>query len=330
MHTRKLGYSDLHLTTMGFGAWAIGGGDWEFGWGPQEDADSISAIHKALDLGINWIDTAAAYGLGHSEEVVGKALQGKRDKVILATKCSLVWEDPKSGNISNRLKAWSVRKEAEDSLRRLNTDVIDLYQIHWPNPDADIEEGWAEIARLIQEGKVRYGGVSNFSVSQLKRIQPIHPVASLQPPYNMFERDFEDELLAYCAEQNIGVVAYSPMASGFLTGKYNREKVMALPKEDWRVTRNRHFQEPELGPNLTAVDKLSRIAERYKRSLGEMAVAWVLRHPEVTSAIVGARRPDQIAQIVPAADWELDSETVDEIEVVLQDRAESLDADVRI
>jgi aryl-alcohol dehydrogenase-like predicted oxidoreductase len=208
--------------------------------------------------------------------------------------------------------------------------VIDLYQIHWPNPDEDIEEGWAEIARLIQEGKVRYGGVSNFSVSQLKRIQPIHPVASLQPPYNMFERNFEGELLAYCAEQNIGVVAYSPMASGFLTGKYNREKVMALPKEDWRVTRNSHFQEPELSANLTAVDKLSRIAERYQRSLGEMAVAWVLRHPEVTSAIVGARRPDQIAQIAPAADWELDSETVDEIEAVLQDRAESLDAEVRI
>jgi aryl-alcohol dehydrogenase-like predicted oxidoreductase len=320
MQTRKLGYTELHLTTVGFGAWAIGGGDWEWGWGPQQDADSESAIHKALDLGLNWIDTAAAYGLGHSEEVVGKAIQGKRDEILIATKCSLVWEDPKTGKISNRLKAWSVRKEAEDSLHRLNTDVIDLYQIHWPNPDADIEEGWAEIARLIQEGKVRYGGVSNFSVSQLKRIQPIHPVASLQPPYNMFEREVEDELLAYCAEQNIGVVAYSPMASGFLTGKYTREKIKEMPSEDWRVNHSSHFQEPELSVNLEAVEKLTKIAKSFEHSLGELSVAWVLRCPQVTSAIVGARRPDQIAQIAPAGDWELDEDTIEEIEGVLQER----------
>jgi aryl-alcohol dehydrogenase-like predicted oxidoreductase len=320
MQTRKLGNTDLHLTTVGFGAWAIGGGHWEFGWGPQEDTDSVNAIHKALNLGLNWIDTAAAYGLGHSEEVVAKAIQGKRDEVIIATKCGLVWEDPQSGKISNRLKAWSVRKEAEDSLRRLQLEAIDLYQIHWPVPDEDIEESWAEIAKLVQEGKVRYAGVSNFSVSQLQRVQPIHPVASLQPPYNMFERGFEEELLDYCREQGIGVVAYSPMASGFLTGKYTREKINAMPQEDWRVSRNSHFQEPELSANLEAVEELTGIARRFERSLGELAVAWTLRHPEVTSAIVGARRPNQIAQIAPAGDWELDEDTIEEIEGVLQER----------
>lgn len=327
MQTRKLGRNtDLHLTTVGFGAWAIGGGHWEFGWGPQEDADSIHAIHKALDLGLNWIDTAAAYGLGHSEEVVAKAIQGKRDEVIIATKCGLVWEDPQPGKISNRLKAWSVRKEAEDSLRRLQVEAIDLYQIHWPVPDEDIEESWAEIAQLVQEGKVRYAGVSNFSVSQLQRVQSIHPIASLQPPYNMFERGFEEELLDYCREQGIGVVAYSPMASGFLTGKYTREKINAMPQEDWRVSRNSHFQEPELSANLEAVEALTRIAGRFERSLGELAVAWTLRLPEVTSAIVGARRPDQIAQIAPAGDWELDVDTIEEIEGVLQERNSIIDS----
>jgi aryl-alcohol dehydrogenase-like predicted oxidoreductase len=320
MQTRKLGFTDLHLTRVGFGAWAIGGGHWEFGWGPQEDADSVKAIHTAIDIGINWIDTAAAYGLGHSEEVVAKAIQGKRESVIIATKCGLVWENPRQGKVSNRLKAWSVRKEAEDSLRRLNVEAIDLYQIHWPVPDEDIEEGWGEISKLVKEGKVRYAGVSNFSVSQLKRVQPIHPVASLQPPYNMFERDFEDDLLEYCREHNIGGVAYSPMASGFLTGKYTREKIKALPKDDWRVSKNDHFQEPELSTNLNAVEKLNKIAAQHQRSLGELAVAWVLRNPEVTSAIVGARRPDQIAQIAPAGDWELDEDTIEEIEGVLKER----------
>lgn len=318
MQTRKLGYTDLYLTTIGFGAWAIGGGDWEWGWGPQDDRDSIAAIHKALDLGINWIDTAAVYGLGHSEEIVGRAIRGRRDQVIIATKCGLVWE-PGARRATNRLKAWSVRQEAENSLRRLGVDVIDLYQIHWPVPDADIEEAWAEIARLIEEGKVRYGGVSNFSVSQLKRVQAIHPVASLQPPYSLLDREVEKELLAYCAANNIGVVAYSPMASGLLTGKYTRERIAAMPPEDWRH-RSRHFREPELSANLALIEKLKVIAERHGRPLGQIAVAWVLRRPEVTSAIVGARNPAQIAEIAPAGDWQLPEEDIREIEALLAER----------
>jgi aryl-alcohol dehydrogenase-like predicted oxidoreductase len=320
MQKRKLGTTDMNLTVIGFGAWAIGGGNWEWGWGPQDDADSTAAIHKALDLGINWIDTAAAYGLGHSEEMIGKALQGKRDQVYLATKCSLVWEDPSSGLISHRLKAWSVRQEIEDSLRRLKTDLIDLYQIHWPIPEEEIEEGWAEIARLVQEGKVRHAGVSNFNLAQLKRVHSIHPVASLQPQYSLLDRQVEADLLDYCQEQGIGVVAYSPMASGLLTGKYDRQRVTALPPEDWRVTRSEHFQEPALSANLEFIEKLEQVARGCGRSLGELAVAWVLRRPEVTAAIVGARRPDQIAQIAPAGDWNLDPGTISEIDALLEER----------
>jgi aryl-alcohol dehydrogenase-like predicted oxidoreductase len=326
MLKRKLGFTDLHLTTLGFGAWAVGGGKWEWGWGPQEDQDSISAIHKALDLGINWIDTAAAYGLGHSEEVVGRALKGRRDQVILATKCSLVWEDPSTGKISDRLKAWSVRQEAENSLRRLGTDVIDLYQIHWPRPDADIEEGWAEIARLVEEGKVRYAGVSNFSVSQIRRVQAIHPVASLQPPYSMLDREVETDLLGYCAQNEIGVIAYSPMASGLLTGKYTPEKIAQLPPEDWRASRSDHFQEPELSANLTLVAGLQALAERRGHRVGELAVAWVLRRPEVTAAIVGARNAAQITQLIPAGDWILSADDLHEIDLLLAERDRSLAA----
>lgn len=320
MQTRKLGFSELKLTTIGFGAWAIGGGNWDWGWGPQDDAESISTIHRALDLGINWIDTAAAYGLGHSEEIVARALKGRREQVFLATKCSLVWDTPQDYKVYNRLKAWSVRQECENSLRRLNTEVIDLYQIHWPNPDADIEEGWAEIARLIQEGKVRYAGVSNFSVQQMRRAQAIHPIASLQPEYSMLAREPENELLAYCAENHIGVIAYSPMASGLLTGKYNRQKVAALPPTDWRVTKNEYFREPSLTLNLEMVESLRSIAERNNRSLGELAVAWVLRRPEVTAAIVGARRPDQIAETALAGDWALSDDEQLAIDRILEGR----------
>ncbi len=320
MQTRKLGYSELNLTTVGFGAWAIGGGNWDWGWGPQDDAESISTIHRALDLGINWIDTAAAYGLGHSEEIVARALKGRRDQVFLATKCSLVWDTPQDYKVYNRLKAWSVRRECENSLRRLNTEVIDLYQIHWPNPDADIEEGWTEIARLIDEGKVRYGGVSNFSVQQMRRAQAIHPIASLQPEYSMLAREPENELLAYCAENQIGVIAYSPMASGLLTGKYNRQKVAALPPTDWRVTKNEYFREPSLTLNLEMVELLRPIAERNNHSLGELAVAWVLRRPEVTAAIVGARRPDQIAETAMAGDWTLPDDEQLAIDRILEGR----------
>ena len=304
VQTRKLGYTDLQLTTIGLGTWAIGGGNWQHGWGAQEDGESVAAIRHALDLGINWIDTAAAYGLGHAEEIVGRALKGRRDEVIIATKCGIVWDDPRAGTVYHRLKAWSVRQEAESSLRRLGVDVIDLYQIHWPNPDADVEEAWTEIARLIEEGKVRYGGISNFSAGQIKRAHAIHPVASLQPPYNLLDRNVEQELLSFCAANNIGVVAYSPMASGLLTGKYTQETISALDSRDWR-RRGAHFLEPELTANLALLDGIKSIAKRHGRSPGELAVAWVLRRPEVTSAIVGTRMPAQIAGIVPAAEWTL-------------------------
>lgn len=321
MQKRQLGFSDLKLTTIGFGAWAIGGGNWEWGWGPQQDQDSLATIQKALDLGINWIDTAAAYGLGHSEEIVGQAIRWRRRDLIIATKCGLVWEDPSSGLVINRLKAESVRREAEASLRRLNLDVIDLYQVHWPVPDEDLEEAWSEIALLIEEGKVRYGGLSNANIDQIKRCQSIHPVASLQPPYSMLDRGVEDELLAFCAENNIGVLAYSPMASGLLTGKYTRERVKALPAEDWRLTKDSHFQGLELAANLELVENLRDIAaRRHNRSVGELAVAWVLRRPELTAAIVGFRRPDQIEQIAPASSWQLDEHTIQEINSLLEER----------
>lgn len=319
MQKRKLGFTDMEITTCGFGAWAAGG-QWDWGWGAQDDSESIAAIQKALDLGINWIDTAAAYGLGHSEEVVRKAIHGRRDQIYIATKCGLVWDDSSSGKVSNRLKAWSVRQEAENSLRRLGVDVIDLYQIHWPRPDDDLEEGWAEIARLVEEGKVRYAGTSNFSVEQLWRVQKIHPVASLQPEYSMLERSMEKELLAYCAENQIGVVAYSPMASGLLTGKYTRTTMESIAADDWRRKYSEHFREPALNANFALVEKLEEIARRFDRTPGELAIAWVLRRPEVTAAIVGARRPGQIEQIAPAADWRLPVELIEEIDVLLEER----------
>ncbi len=322
MQTRQLGYSDLHLTTIGLGTWAIGGGDWAFGWGPQDDADSIAAIHRALDLGINWIDTAAVYGLGRSEEVVGRAIADRRDQVIIATKCGRVWQE---GNTtpSGRLKADSVRREAEASLRRLKVEVIDLYQIHWPQPDEDIEEAWGVIADLIRAGKVRYGGVSNFSLAQLERVQPIHPVASLQPPYSMLKRGVEDELLAYCAANKIGVIVYSPMQAGLLTGKFSRERVTSLPGEDWR-TRSEFFQEPQLSANLELVEGLRPVAERSGKTVAQLALAWVLRRPEVTAAIVGARHPGQIEETAPAGDWQLSSAELAQIDALLHQREQQL------
>lgn len=320
MQKRKLGYTDMEITTVGFGAWAVGGGNWEWGWGSQDDTESIAAIQKGLDLGINWIDTAAAYGLGHSEEIVRKAIKGRRDQVYIATKCGLVWDDPNNGTVYNRLKGWSVRQEAENSLRRLGVEVIDLYQIHWPRPDTEIEEGWEEIARLVEEGKIRYAGVSNFNLEQIKRVQKIHPVASLQPEYSLLERRVENGLLQYCAEQQIGVVAYSPMASGLLTGKYTRETIEAIAPNDWRRKFNDHFREPELTANLAFVEKMEQLAHKFDHSLGELAVAWVLRRSEITAAIVGARRPSQIEQITPASDWNLSAEIVAEIDGLLAAR----------
>ena len=315
MITRRLGSTDLELTVVGLGTWAIGGAGYAHGWGAQDDDESIATIRRALDLGINWIDTAAVYGLGRSEEVVGRAIEGHRDEVLIATKCGLVWKEGET-DVVGRLQAESVREEVEASLRRLNVDTIDLYLIHWPNPDGEIEEGWGTIADLVREGKVRYGGVSNFSVSQLERAQAIHPVACLQPPYNMLRRGVEAGLLPFCAANGIGVVAYSPMAAGLLTGKFTKERAAALPEDDWRKNSDDH-RGSRLSANPALVEKLKPIAERNGRSLAELAIAWVLRRPEVTSAIVGARRPDQIEETARAADWVLSDEDAVEIEEAL-------------
>lgn len=322
MRTKELGNTGKALTRVGLGTWAIGGGGWDHGWGPQDDENSIAAIHRALELGINWIDTAPAYGLGHSEEIVGRAIAGRRDQVFLATKCGLVW-DQGSTSTYGRLTAESVRQEAEDSLRRLGVDVIDLYQIHWPDPEEQIEEGWSAIADLIQAGKVRYGGVSNFSVAQLECIRPTHPVASLQPPYNMVRREIEDDLLPYCAAHGIGVVVYSPMQSGLLTGKYDRAKIENLPEEDWRKD-SPQFTEPELSANLALIEGLRPIAERNGRTLPQLSIAWTLRRPEVTAAIVGARHPSQIEETAQAAGWQLSDEDVAEIDALLARREGAL------
>ena len=312
MRKRKLGNTDLELTVMGFGAWAIGGGNWEFSWGPQDDKKSIDAIHKALDLGINWVDTAAIYGLGHSEEVVAQALEGRRNDVIVATKCSMRWDDNRE--IYRSLNADSIRKECENSLRRLRTDYIDLYQIHWPNPEDDIEEGWDTLNQLKREGKIRWAGVSNFDVMQMDRVSHIAPISSLQPPYNLLHRDTEEKLLPYCRENNIGVVAYSPMGSGLLTGKYTREKIAQLPPDDHRPKYNRNFQMPKLERNLKLIEELKELAAEDGHTVAQLAVAWVLRRPEVTSAIVGGRTPQQVEGTAPAGDWELHQETVDRID----------------
>jgi aryl-alcohol dehydrogenase-like predicted oxidoreductase len=319
MKKRKLGFSDLDVTTVGLGTWAIGGGSWEWGWGPQDDAESISALRRGIDFGLNWIDTAAAYGLGRSEEVVGKAIKGRRDQVIVATKCGLVWEEG-SPLISQRLKADSVRAECEASLRRMDIDVIDLYQIHWPIPDEDIEEAWGTIADLVKAGKVRFAGVSNANVEQMQRLQPIHPIASLQPPYSMVERGVEEELLGFCAANNIGVVCYSPMQNGLLTGKYTKEKIAAMSDDDWRKERSPHFKEPQIDANLALVDNLRPIAERHGKTVAQLAIAWVLRRPEVTSAIVGSRRPSHIDETAGASDWELGMEEIAEIDALLAER----------
>jgi aryl-alcohol dehydrogenase-like predicted oxidoreductase len=322
MEKRRLGNSDLNVTPVGIGTWAIGGGDNPYGWGPQVDQESIAAIQRGLDLGINWIDTAAGYGHGHSEEVVGQAVAGRRDEVIVATKCGILWQEDGS-DIYGCMDAVSIKREVEDSLRRLNLDVIDLWQIHWPLPDEGIEEGWGAVADVIKEGKVRYGGVSNFGVEQLKRIMPIHPVTSLQPPYSMLVRETEDELLPFCAKNGIGVVVYSPMQAGLLTGKMTKERVAAFPDDDWRKGSS-HFQEPGLSLNLELVERLRPIAQRAGRPVSQLAIAWVLRRPEVTSAIVGARRPAQIEETASAGDWKLSPQEIAEIDALLAERVVAL------
>ena len=289
MQTRKLGNSDLNITPVGYGAWAVGGSGWQFAWGSQDDNDSIAAVHRSLELGVNWIDTAAVYGLGHSEEVVGRALKSWRgSRPYVFTKCGLRWDA--KGQVKKVLSADSIRREAEDSLRRLSVDVIDLYQIHWP-PDPDspaLEEGWSTLADLKREGKVRWIGVSNFNVAQLKRAQAIAPVTSLQPPYSLLHREVEEDVLPYCLHKGIGVIVYSPMASGLLTGAMTRERAARLPQDDWRRS-HPDFTEPNLSRNLELVDLLREIAKRHNRTVGEVAIAWTLRNPAVTAAIVGAR-----------------------------------------
>ena len=321
MQTRTLAYAGESITGIGLGTWAIGGGNWKFGWGPQDDRESVATIQRALDLGINWIDTARVYGLGHSEAVVGQAIASRRDQVFLATKCGRCWKD--GASIYGNLKASSVREECESSLRRLRVDVIDLYQIHWPDPPEDIEEGWTEIARLAEEGKIRHAGVCNFNLDQLERIQAIHPVASLQPPYNMLKRGIEGDLVAYCADNGIGLVVYSPMACGLLTGAFSEERLLNLPKDDWRH-RNEQFRHPTFRMNLELVERLKPIAERNGLTLPQLAIAWVLRLPEVTSAIVGARRPDQIEETARAGNAVLPASDVQAIEDLLAWRAEAL------
>lgn len=311
MDTRQLGNTDLQITPIGFGAWAIGGGEWAGGWGSQDDQESIAAINRALDLGINWIDTAPAYGLGRSERVVAQALRGRSERPYIFTKCAIRWRDDRS--IYNSLTAASVREEVENSLRRLETDVIDLYQIHWPDPAEQIEEAWSTMAELQREGKLRYIGVSNFNVEQIRRLQAIAPVASLQPPYSLIRPEAEEHLLPFCLEQQIGVIVYSPMMSGLLTGKMTRERIAQMPDDDWRQS-NPEFQEPRLTRNLELVEVLRSIGARHGRSPGEVAVAWTLRHPAVTGAIVGARRPSQIEGTVGAADFRLSPEELAEIE----------------
>ena len=311
MTKRKLGNSDLEITPAGVGAWAIGGSGWAFGWGHQEDKDSIEAIHAALDAGFNWIDTAAVYGMGHSEEIVGKALKSTSSKPYVFTKCERLWRP--DGSIYGKLKAESIRQECEDSLRRLQIDVIDLYQVHWPQPDEDIEEGWTELARLQQQGKVRWIGVSNFNVEQMKRAQKIAPITSLQPPYSLLARDAETDILPYTEAQNIGVIVYSPMRAGLLTGKMTHERALALPEDDWR-RRNPDFQEPKLTRNLALVEVLRKIADRHGRTPGEVAIAWTLANPAVTGAIVGVRRADQVAGVAGALEFRLTPEELQQIE----------------
>jgi aryl-alcohol dehydrogenase-like predicted oxidoreductase len=314
METRKLGNSDIKITPVGYGAWAIGGSGWEFGWGAQDDADSIAAIHRALELGVNWIDTAAVYGLGHSEEIVAHALKEWRgSRPYVFTKCVLRWDE--KGKVHQEFTADSIRRECEDSLHRLQVETIDLYQIHWPPDDngPSLEEAWQTLAALKKEGKVRWIGVSNFNVEQLKRAAKIAPVTSLQPPYSLIRRKIETEVLPYCEKQGIGVIVYAPMASGLLTGAMTRERAAALPADDFR-SRNPEFRDPRLSKNIDLVERLRHVGARHGRAPGEVAIAWTLRLPAVTGAIVGARNAKQAEGIMRAGELKLSPEEIAEIE----------------
>src|SRR5664280_2191768 len=308
MEMEQLGSSEMWLTPIGFGAWAIGGGNWAFAWGPQDDNASIAAIRKAIDLGVNWIDTAAVYGLGHSETIVGEAVKQSPVKPFIFTKSGMVWDEKRG----IRRTLLEIRREAEDSLRRLQVDAIDLYQIHWPVEDADIEEGWTAMAELKREGKVRHIGVSNFSVSQMERCRDIVPITSLQPPYSLLNRGVEAEILPYCLDHGIGVINYSPQASGLLSGAMSKERIAKLPEDDFR--RNaKQFQEPLLSRNLALAELLGQIGTRRGVSAGVVAIAWTLANPAITAAIVGGRSPEQVEGVWPAVKYRLTDEEMNEI-----------------
>lgn len=308
--TAELGQTGLEITRVGFGAWAIGGGDWEFGWGAQNDAESVAAIERALELGVNWIDTAAAYGFGHSEAIVRRALEGVDRRPYVFTKAGLL--DGGGGRVVNRLTRDSIRREVEASLTRLGVDAIDLYQIHWPIPDRDVEEGWSAFAELKDEGLVRHIGVSNFDVDQLRRAQAIAPVETLQPQYSLVDRAVEEEILPFAGHAGIGVIAYSPMGSGLLSGAMTRERIASLPDNDWRKHDER-FSEPALSRHLAIVERLETVAERYGTGPGAVAIAWTLMNPAVDGAIVGFRRPEQVDPLLSAASLELTPEDLAEI-----------------
>ena len=311
MKTTELGGTGMEISRVGFGAWAIGGAEYDWGWGDQDDEQSIAAIHRALELGVNWIDTAAQYGFGHSEQVVGRALQGLDEQPFVFTKGGQP-EGPNRTTVQT-LERDSLKRECEASLRRLGVEAIDLYQIHWPIPDEELEEGWTTLVELKEEGLVRHIGVSNFSVAQLRRAQAIAPVETLQPPYSLLDRDVEREILPFCEREGIGAIVYSPMASGMLTGKMTRERIEGLPENDWR-RRSERFREPQLSKNLELVERLSRVSERHGVSPGAVAVAWTLRNPAVDGAITGFRRPDQVEPILAAAELELSDEEAAELE----------------
>jgi len=321
MQTRKLGNSDMHITPVGYGAWAAGGTGYDFAWGPQDDADSIAAIHRSLELGVNWIDTAAVYGIGHSEEVVARALKEWRGpRPYVFTKCAMRWDD--KGRVTKVHRADSIRQECDASLRRLQVDIIDLYQIHWPPEDngPGLEESWRTLASLQKEGKVRWIGVSNFDVAQLQRVEKIAPVTSLQPPYSLIRRRIENEILPHCEKHNIGVIVYSPMASGLLTGAMTRERAAKLPEDDWRRS-SPDFREPKLSKNLELVERVKKVAARYGRTPGEVAIAWTLRLPAVTGAIVGARNAKQAEGVMRAGELKLTPQDIAEIEGVVAQAA---------
>lgn len=324
MEKRTLGATDLELTTIGLGSWAIGGAGWAFAWGEQDDDAAVRALLRGVELGINWIDTAPVYGVGHAEELVGRALRelGTGSLPYVATKCGRIAKP--DGTVIGRLRAESVREECEASLRRLGVDAIDLYQMHWPDPDEDIEEAWSAMADLRREGKVRHIGLSNAQVGHMERLRPIHPIASLQPPYNLIVRRTEEDLLPYCAEHRIGVVAYSPLSKGLLTGAFTKERARALSADDHR-SRDPKFSDPQLEIHLDLVSGLRTIARAAGRTPAELAIVWVLRRPEVTSAIVGARAPRQIEGTAPAAGWELSKSEIAAIDALVARHASEME-----